>query len=261
MPPAASSDPIPQRFVLVAEARSGSGWLASLLRSHPACVCYDELFHPTELNGGMRRYDLEGRREDERPTQFLERIFAQALQRPGVTRVGYKHIVGVDTPALREILNQNAFRVLLLTRRDRLAQYASLRAAQATGTWAHMPHFEPPPVPRIAFDARDFIDFCRAHDRALAEVRRLLAETRQPCHALTYEELAADRGMDRVLAYLGLPPHPLTSRHMRQDAREPAERFDDPRRARRLGRLIAWRPTRKLVRILRGVRPLRPLVD
>lgn len=254
----------PRRFVILAEARSGSGWLASLLKSHPACDCFDELFHPEGVQGGRRVSEagVSVRERDADPPGFLDRLFETALAVPGVTHVGYKHIIGVAPEVLRRLLRERGLRVLLLIRRDRLAQYASLLTARRTGIWAQFPHFEPPPPPALRFEARGFLDFCRARDAELAAARRLLADCRAPVHETTYEALAAGESLEPLLAHLGLKTQvALQSRYIRQDERPAAERFENAGRARRLGRLIAWRPTRRLVRLLRGIRPLRKLLE
>lgn len=243
------SDPV--RFVILAEGRSGSNWLVDLLNSCPGCRCMGEIF--LDLPEWGPREEAAG--------PYMERKLAQAAAVPGRSHVGFKHLPSFDPEALRCIVADPRFRIILLRRRDRLAQYASETIARATNLWV-AEGAVPDRQAKVPFVVRGFIDFCRAAEGWYrAEVRQLRAAGRPPLE-ITYEELVAGRAQARVLAHLGLPPDAaLSSSHRRINSDDVYARFSNPRRARFFAPLIRWRPTRKLLRILRGIRPLRPLLD
>ncbi len=255
----------PVRFVVLAHARSGSGWLCGLLDAHPACCCFDELFNQRFVNGGMRLAMFRGispAMRDADPLGFLERAFDQAAT-AGVTHIGFKHLPLFNAAVLRQVVEDPRYRVILLTRRDRLAQYASMAIAQQADVWGRFGD-QPAPSeqPRVIFDTRAFLDFCRTVEGWFAAERRQLRAAGRPLLELTYEELDAGTGLPRVLAFLGLPGcDGLDSGHQRQNTPAIAARFTNPRKALLIGRLATYRPTRKLLRVLRGIRPLRRLVD
>ncbi len=251
------------RFVILAQARSGSGWLADLLRSHPACYCYDELFNRQYINGGIRLAQFKGLTVAERdvdPIGFLERALS-APPRTGVTHVGFKHLPLFDDRVTRHVVEDPHYPVILLTRRDRLAQYASMRIAQESDIWGRFVQQGPRIEQRkVRFDTRDFLDFCRATEAGFAAEREQLRRRGRALLEVTYEELQSAAGLQRVLAFLGLQAGAdLVSSHVKENSPRVADRFSNPWRALLIGGLSRHGATRKLLRILRGIRPLRRL--
>lgn len=251
------------RFVILAQARSGSGWLADLLRSHPACYCYDELFNRQHINGGIRLAQFKGLTVAERdvdPIGFLERALS-APPRTGVTHVGFKHLPLFDERVTRHVVDDPRYRVILLTRRDRLAQYASMRIAQESDIWGRFVQQGPRSEQRkVRFDTRDFLDFCRVTEAGFAAERDQLRRSGRALLDVTYEELQSPDGLPRVLAFLGLSPGAaLASSHIKENSPSVAERFSNPGRALLIGGMARRGATRKLLRLLRGIRPLRRL--
>lgn len=252
----------PIRFAILAEARSGSGWLVGMLTSHPACVCYDELFGPTAVKGGPRLKGVTVLERDATPLGFLERAFAVAAE-AGVTHIGFKQLPGYSQAVVEQLLADPRYRIVFLTRRDRLAQYASRRIAEATGRWGAFGTGSlaaPREQPRIRFSARDFIDYCRQAETWFRAERAALGAQGRPVLEITYEELDGGPGLARVLAFLGLPPAELSGRHRRQNDPAVAARFENPRKALLLGPLIARPLPRAVIRRLRHVWPFSRLL-
>ncbi len=242
-----------QRFAILAEGRSGSNWLVSLLAAHPDCYCHGELFLPS----------FPREREGLTNLAFLEQQMAKGAAEPGKTHVGFKHLATFDPEVAIAVAADPRYKVVFLKRRDRLAQYASLLIARHTEEWvARKGDAEPSAQMRVTFDVRGFMDHCRAADRSFKAARAALRAAGRGGLELTYEELEAGTGLGRVLDFLGLPARgDLQSPLRRQNSPRVLERFDNPWRARILAPLITRRPTRKLLRILRGIRPLRRLLD
>jgi LPS sulfotransferase NodH len=242
-----------QRFAILAEGRSGSNWLVSLLAAHPACYCHGELFLPS----------FPRARDGLSNLAFLEQQMASGAAQAGKTHVGFKHLATFDPAVAAAVAADPRYKVIFLRRRDRLAQYASLLIARRTEAWvARAGDGGPPGQPRVTFEVRGFMDHCRAAEGAFKAERALLRAAGRGALELTYEELEAGTGLGRVLDFLGLPARgDLRSPLRRQNSPRTLERFDNPWRARLLAPLVAWRPSRKLLRILRGIRPLRRLLD
>lgn len=238
------------RFVILAHGRSGSNWLVDLLNSHPACHCHGEIFLPAFV----------ARRPPEDPLAYLEQLMSAG--KPGKTHIGFKHLPTFDHRVTRQVVADPRYRVVILTRRDRLAQYASQVIAERTDRWMQQEGEASESQPRVRFAVRDFIDFCESSERWFRPERQQLRRLGRPALEITYEALEAGEALPRVLAHLGLAPAAaLHSSHRRINSADTYARFTNPGRARLFGPLIQWRPTRRLLRILRGIRPLRPLLD
>lgn len=238
------------RFAILAHGRSGSNWLVDLLNSHPACHCHGELFLP----------DFVARRPPEDALVYLERRMSAG--RPGKTHIGFKHLPTFDPRVTRQVVEDPRYRIVILTRRDRLAQYASQAIAEQTNRWSKREGEAVESQPRVRFAVRDFIDFCESSERWFGPERRQLRRLGRPALEITYEALEAGRALPQVLAHLGLAPvAALHSSHRRINSADTYARFTNPRRAHLFGPLIQWRPTRRLLRVLRGIRPLRALLE
>lgn len=250
-----STDTLPadrvQRFAILAEGRSGSNWLVSLLAAHPDCCCHGELFLPSYPRDRAGLSNLA----------FLEQQMAKGAAGAGRTHVGFKHLAAFDREVSAAVAADPRYKVIFLRRRNRLAQYASLLIARRTEEWV-VCEGELPARTRVTFDVRGFMDHCRAAEDAFKAERATLRAAGRKALELTYEELEAGTGLGRVLGFLGLPARSdLQSPLRRQNSPRIYERFDNPWRARILAPLVTRRPTRKLLRILRGIRPLRRLLN
>ena len=140
-PIAASSDYV--RFLILAEARSGSTMLKDALNSSPNIICFGEILG--QMSAAVP-YDVEGydaynaqdhalRNQDFRA--FLrERIYRQHPEEIGA--VGWKLQYG-QFPSfsglLEHLIEDRQLRVVHLRRRNILRMIVSLKLGQATGVW------------------------------------------------------------------------------------------------------------------------------
>ena len=173
-PAAAPSDYV--RFLILAEARSGSTMLKDALQSSPRIRCFSEIFNVRYdgiMYGGVEGYDnnsAEDRALRDRDFRaFLrERIYGQHPAE--VVAVGFKHLVtargGSVDDLLRHLAQDTKIRVLHLRRRNILKRAVSRKLAEATGIWAKLP--KPSLTPALVLRA------ARHPRRVAARLRRFI---------------------------------------------------------------------------------------
>ncbi len=138
------------RFLILAEARSGSTMLKDALNSSPRINCFSEVFNVAYdgvMYGGVEGYDNNSPEDlalrDRDFRAFLrERIYCRNPDE--VEAVGFKHLVGRGyaspfTGLLPHLAEDRQIRVLYLRRRNVLKRLVSLKLAMATGVWADLP--------------------------------------------------------------------------------------------------------------------------
>lgn len=226
--------------------RCGSTRLAALLDSHPHIVCHDELFNyhrplssrkvavPVGLAG-----DLERRRRE--PLGWLDDVrAASAAAAPEARAIGFKlHIT--DRPrVLEHVLLESDMKLVLLYRANRLAQYASERAAAATGrhTSAEVPVCPLRPLP---FEREAFLAFVERQALASGLVQQLV---RDPARLFVteYREVGTEAGNTALLAFLGQAEASLTAADERLGSPVIRERFADPEGVAASLAQTVWRP-------------------
>jgi hypothetical protein len=193
----------PQRFVIIAEGRTGSSHLVRVLNSHPQIRCHYEVFHGKTVHAltpglkGEAREELRAellalRKID--PMAYLERIYALDDGRPVV---GFKIFGKHNPPMLEHLMADGAIRKVVLFRANVLARYASLMAAHETGEWSSGVRT------LVKFDADEFLG---GYDRYLLFIDRTirtLTETGQPFRVVRYDELNNHALMNALTQFLG----------------------------------------------------------
>lgn len=223
-------------FAVVCEARSGSGYLCSALDSHPALACHDELFNPALA---VRRYGVGPfqRSGQPNPRRYIEAVQRHTQACSGARRVGFKLHFRHDPAVLELLLGDPRQRIILLHRRDKLAQWASYRLARVTGQWARPKDDDGlHPVERVPFKLRPFCLFL-VHQRGW---ERQVLRSRPDCLPVAYEDIVPPGSLAPVLRFLEVEPGvALTVASRRQStATSTADRFTNPRWA-ALGSRIA----------------------
>jgi LPS sulfotransferase NodH len=245
------------RFIILADARTGSTMLGQALNSHPSVRCFREIFDfmqpfvDFEMDGydNNNRADYELRESD--ACRFLdERIFC--AQPEGVTAVGFKFMYGHFwgyAGLLERLTSDLDLRIVHMQRRNMLRALVSLRIAEATGDWYAYPHiplrarFK---IRNVAHAIRDPLLALRALRRSLEPARDKPADLRvsltpDECRAhfervahdishwnslfadhplvnVVYEDFVADPGVaDELQRFLDLDPSPLAVGIKRQN--------------------------------------------
>jgi LPS sulfotransferase NodH len=222
-------------FVIVADLRTGSTLLSTSLDNHPQVRCYGELFHPeTFPDNSLDRHDrftLNGR-------DVVERAFAA----PDVEAAGFRAMIFLPlssqplwADAWNALRDRGGLRVIYLTRRDELAQYASILIADQIRVWHPSPDdpvLRPENRPRITIDPQDFRDWSSQRARLLDERREQLQG--KPSLDLEYETLVSGWSavIHQVQEFLGVDPMALEAAKQKQEKRplpQVIENYDDLR--------------------------------
>ena len=213
-------------FIIVADLRTGSTLLHSSLDGHPDVRCYGELFHPDDLPDNQlpdrRRHDLTG-------GEVIRRAFAVE----GVRAAGFRAMIFLPLPSEPQwadawecLRSLSDLHVIYLTRRDRLAQYASMVVAQQTGAWhpsSHDPILKPENRPQITIDPEQYRRWIDEREQIWTQRRTQLAG--KPSLELDYETLTGQwpETTARVQEFLGVPCVPLQPAKQKQETRPLSE--------------------------------------
>lgn len=234
------------RFCVLAMARTGSNRLTALLDSHPDIVCHAELFNVTRpwfsrhgpVPTGLDR-DFDRRRDH--PIGWLHDVFAAtAAAAPAARAIGFKLQITDRPRVLEHVLLESELKLVLLTRANRLAQYASDRTAVSTGRY-HASDPGPAAAAPVAFDRADFLAFVERQTSATRLVRDLVRDDSR-LFVIEYQEVGTAAGNAALLAHLGQTDMPLTAPDQRMGAPVIRERFADPDAVAAALEQTVWRP-------------------
>jgi LPS sulfotransferase NodH len=189
------------RFCVVTAARSGSTMLCSLLDHLPEVVCHGELFGPEGIFWLNKRlglelpYTLSDRNTD--PIGFLSGI--ERLTFEHATTFGFKLFIGHNRLVLRHVLSSDDYRIVLLSRRNKLAQFSSLRIAQQSNVW-HTHRNEPGASGQsVLFDKGHFVAFVEGVTRRYETAMATLEAGGRPYFALDYHDIKNEQVIARLL--------------------------------------------------------------
>lgn len=135
------------KFIVSASARSGSSFLIRLLTSHPEVVCHGELFQTGRkqgfLAGHYERLREQSPEADRAITELRERdvnryLYDIVFDSQNKSAAGFKFKTTEQfNPDFRDITDllvaDTDIKVILLRRRDLLAQYISQKCVSLTG--------------------------------------------------------------------------------------------------------------------------------
>lgn len=116
------------KFVILCAPRSGSTWLHTLLNSHPQIVSYGEILRETMEEN-----------PNQPPASVNKLVFHP--HHASIRAVGLKVFYEYDKEdsfkkSFQEIVNDPSIHIIHLIRKDKAAQFKSLKLAQATQVWS-----------------------------------------------------------------------------------------------------------------------------
>ncbi|MCU0500644.1 MAG: hypothetical protein MUC51_02550 [Anaerolineae bacterium] len=248
---AQTEPPVGDGFVVVCDARSGSGYLCSCLERHPELACHDELFNPNCV-GSFSGVEPFGRAPETDPLAYLQNVRRRTRAASCARLVGFKLHFRHHPAVLEHLLADLGERIILLSRRDKLAQWASYQLAKATSQWARPKNdSDIHPLKRVPFKLRRYTAYL-VHQRTWEQhvLRR-----RPDCLRVDYEDTLSPDSLVPLLHDLGVDPRAeLRPASRRQFTGHSAyERFTNPRWA-AFGARIA-KPAARLIALL-GATPL-----
>ena len=217
-----------QRFIILADQRSGSCHLEYLLDSHRSARVAGELFNPDYLLSEAEEL-VQGfaalRRED--PIGYLNEFFAQPFGRL-VTHLGFRLFYGHarqngEGAIWARLRRMKDLRVVHLQRRNLLSSLLSLKIALQSKVWMRpkgqqVMHYQP-----LSLDFDECVEYFRAREQNIKEAKRYYRRT--ATLDLFYEDLASDeeREVEGVLQFLGLESQALTNRILKQNHQKNTE--------------------------------------
>lgn len=129
---------VQKRFVIMATPRSGSSHLVDLLDSHPQLSCIGELFNPhfaVLRKLGMRTKPNMTRATSD-PVAFIESVVDKVEEQDDCKPYfGFKLMLHHDPRVVEHVIADNDCAIIVLERRDRIAQWTSAGLAKKTGKW------------------------------------------------------------------------------------------------------------------------------
>lgn len=217
-------------FAIISPPRAGSTLLCGLLDSHPDVICNYEVFHPNEVALSFRLSDRTSdiSVRDVGALPFLANLLTrQHKQNPAYTAIGFKLQLSEFqiNAGLEAVAGCRPLRKILLDRSNRLAAYASVWTAMATGVWQTTSR-QDPSRGLLHFDHAHYRAYQERLDRDVALAERLIGP--QPCLRLDYVDLLSRTHQARVLRYLDLPVEPMRADWVKTGTGSPLDVFDNP---------------------------------
>lgn len=235
------------KFIILAAARTGSTYLVTSLASHPQICCYSEIFNPyiKDYERALAEAGLPYE-EDVCPQTLLEKLFARYEKDENIRFVGFKLLMLQSRRARKYVLGNPDYKIIVLEREDKLAQYSSFKLVDRTGRWAA---YDKKDIKedKIDFSFVGFMKFRRRQQELYARTYKEIKDTGRPFLRVTYEDMTRGGGLRKVLEYLGVEDkdYPLTSPLFRQNSPHILRRFNHPWKA-----AIAYLPFPVLARVV-----------
>lgn len=129
-----------QRFCVIAQARTGSEYLTTRLNEHPEITCHRELYNPhalySALTGEFKTRLPSTEERDADPLAALEKVAALSDEAfPDKRLFGFKLFLKHDEAVRLHVRDDERYRLIVLERSNKLAQYVSTEMARETGQW------------------------------------------------------------------------------------------------------------------------------
>jgi len=187
-------------FVIGYVGRSGSSYLQGLIHAHPHGQCLGEILQPGDVP------EFDGK-------PLAQRIDAM-VHSTGKRVSGFKfpHLHMFKHPEMKTIMREKGYRVLYLTRKNRLDQYISMKLAMDNNAWrSDFGDYERPSFIADPAHVLEFFDKFEDHDR---RVRAYIEGL--PTLGMSYEQLVEPDGYYPFLDFLSLERRTLVSPFHRQ---------------------------------------------
>jgi LPS sulfotransferase NodH len=219
------------RFCIVAQARSGSEYFTTRLNEHPEIACHRELFNRERWVTALSEADTAKLPpvawRDAHPVEALEQVVAASQAAfPAKRLFGFKVFFNHEKEVRQHVREDPRYKLILLERRNKLAQYASLMTAKKTGRWnAFAAGGKPLPRVTVRVDVDELDAYIRRQSHRYEEFRRRVADR---ADVLEIHSEALDDRFGEVLRFLEVDPTPtLRIVRLRQNPEPLAERVEN----------------------------------
>lgn len=187
------------RFVLLAEMRTGSNFLEESLNQIDGLRCWGEAFNP-HFTGNAGKTELAGLTILQRDRDPLRLLKAMDRQTDGLA--GFRFFHDHDRRVLDRVLPDPRCAKIVLTRNP-LDSYVSLKIARTTNQW-RLDDMTSAKTARIAFDAAEFRGHLAALGAFQVEVLRALQTSGQTAFYIAYEDVGEIDVLNGLAAWLGV---------------------------------------------------------
>lgn len=131
-----------EKFVIIAESRSGYQFLATLLNSNPKICCFGEIFGSSKPVRKVSLFNKSGNIDpvelNEDPVQWLNKLNAH-VKKNGFDAVGFKlNYVCANNPEWKHLwdhIRDDGFKIIHLRRENLLNRYLSQKLARKEENW------------------------------------------------------------------------------------------------------------------------------
>lgn len=209
-------------YFLIAQQRTGTGALGSLLHQHDNVAFLGEIFHPYEYSSTSFANDISNRGNDlldyaRRSPKDLSRIWAEFIERQSSNFGKRKLLIDVKWNSLRmldpafhppeanpylfEVCDDNFGGILWLTRRNALRTFISAKVAIEVGEFHVIS--EPLEVPRVFVDPEELVQHLKHSQNVDSYLGELLSQLGQFTE-LDYSQLFSSTGRLSAIASVRL---------------------------------------------------------
>lgn len=222
---------LPQRFVILAQPRTGSTYLCDLLSSHPQIVCRGELLRPRRQHHETAAVAVaahDPRWLDPRYRSANWRAFLDlAFDRPAPFQ-GFKLFPGQNDEALAALLRDPGWRVIVLHRRNEVAAFASHLTPRATRE-GHLRGRQEPMDYKPTWCAAQFDRFLHRRREERRRLCGILRAAKRDALTIEYRQISDRDTQRRILDFLGATPNiALYSDMKKRGASDIRSRFANP---------------------------------
>ena len=213
------------RFILIGNARTGTGYLRSSIDNHPNAFCLGEILHPKQKSVRSRAHSnyfkdneyLNLSADDEntqRTIQYLDnKIWPQC--RPDFS-FGFKLLYyQIDDLNLWKYLSSKKTEIRIVhIIRNPIAVYVSHQQAYLTQNWISFEGEKKSAAKPISIDIKHFLGHLNEVEKKYKQIKKISTKIEQ----VNYEELVMNYQMtlNRVYDFLELPPHKARSKLVKQ---------------------------------------------
>ena len=186
---------MPQEFVILTYARTGSNWLVHCLNYHPDILCHYELYHPARIYDGWGEksqtacshgiFARVGR--NVAPVRFFKQIVKQSAP---VRAVGFKlFVVPMHNRRMFDyVMAHQEIKKILLIRKNPIKNYISLLIAQETGVWNSLTGSHQQQIQVVA-DYTKFLKHAEQRKQRYQTIVQTLNNEQVSYYELSYEDL------------------------------------------------------------------------
>ena len=211
------------KFIILANARTGSWHLCSLLSSHSKIVCFGEVFHPFSAEfdyDGYKPTRYNKKLRDIDPIRFLKtkifKDFSRNIKSVGFKLIYYQLDISKFNRLKKYIVSDKEIRIIHLRRRNYLEQFYSLKLAQLTDVWritGTEKHLTKP----LHISRSECLMSFEEFENTEAYISDYFRHHKMI--DVFYEDLVQnqDETISSILGFLGLPLEKLQSKYLKQN--------------------------------------------